>query len=75
MPRKNKDWKLNYKYQQKYDAENVVRKTFKLFKKNDADIIEALDNATNKMAFVRAAIRYYIANGCPEITKDETDDE
>lgn len=68
-------WRDKYESQKKYDSENVVRRTFKLYKKKDSDILEALDSTPNKMSFIRSAIRYYIANGCPEAEKKETDDE
>ena len=49
-----------YDAQEKYDRENTIRVTFKLNKKTETDIIEALENAEHKQTFIKAAIRNYI---------------
>lgn len=49
-----------YDAQEKYDRENTIRVTFKLNKKTEADIIEALENADKKQTFIKAAIRSYM---------------
>jgi len=56
------DWRETYSSQEKYDAENAVRKTFKFNKNTDADILEALSKADNKLGFVKEAIRFYLAH-------------
>lgn len=58
-------WRDKYDASKKYEDKNVVRKTFKLYKKSDADIIEAIESASEKAEFLRNAIRFYVANGCP----------
>ncbi len=50
-----------YDAQERYDKENTIRVTFKLNKKTEADIIEALDGAERKQTFIKEAIRAYIA--------------
>lgn len=52
-------------YKEQWDAEHTWRFTVKYNKNTDADIIEAIQSAPNKFGFVKAAIRYYIASGCP----------
>lgn len=69
MKKKEKDWKLKYEANIKYDAENTVRINYKFNKKTDADILEALNNAPSKLGFVKAAIRFYLAH------KDEFPEE
>lgn len=49
-----------YDAQEKYDRENTIRVTFKLNKKTEADIIEALESADKKQTFIKEAIRNYI---------------
>lgn len=66
-------WRDKYESSKKYEEANVVRKAFKLYKKSDADVIKAIDDAPAKAEFLRNAIRYYIAAGCPEVDK-QTDE-
>lgn len=56
------NWRETYKTQEKYESVNVKRVTFKLNRKTDADIIDALDSAPSKFKFIKDAIRFYIAN-------------
>ena len=62
----NKDekqsWREQYESQIKYEAANVMRIGLKLNRKTDADIIEAMNNASNKQRFFKDAIRFYLAN-------------
>lgn len=62
-------WRDKYESSKKYEEANVVRKAFKLYKKSDADVIKAIDDAPAKAEFLRNAIRYYIANGCPDVER------
>lgn len=64
-------WRDKYESSKKYEEANVVRKAFKLYKKSDADVIKAIDDAPAKAEFLRNAIRYYIANGSPELEEKE----
>lgn len=57
-----------------WKKKNTVLFSTRLFKTTDADIITELDKHSNRGAFVKRAIRYYIANGCPEMEKDKTDE-
>ena len=41
----------------KYDAEHTVQVKLKLNKEHDADIIEALNNASNKQGYIKKLIR------------------
>ena len=54
-----------------WKKENTVFFGLRLFKTTDADILEEMANHTNKQSFLKKAIRYYIANGCPEPEKKE----
>ena len=66
MPTAESEWK----------KKNTVFIGLRLFKTTDADIIEYTDKQTNKGRFVKKALRYYIANGCPEQeTKNEEEGE
>lgn len=49
-----------------WKKKNTVFIGLRLFKTTDADIIAYTDKEPNKGAFVKKALRYYIANGCPE---------
>lgn len=53
----------------KWDKENNVRMNIKLSKKSDSDILDFLSACGNKNGVIKDAIRYYIANGCPEVEK------
>ena len=59
----------------KWKRQNTVYIGLNLFKTTDADILAFVEKQKSKQGFIKAAIRYYIANGCPEITKEEADDE
>lgn len=60
----------------KWKKANTVHFGFRLFKTTDADILPYLDNTKNKQGFIKAALRYYIANGCPDMdTPDHSEDE
>lgn len=48
--------KNSTKYQMKYDKENIERYYLKLHKKNDADIINAID-PNNKQGSIKELIR------------------
>lgn len=54
-----------------WKKKNTVLFSTRLFKTTDADIITELDKHSNRGAFVKRAIRYYIANGCPDEEKKE----
>lgn len=62
MRKHEKDWRLKYEANIKYEAENTLRVGFKLNKKTDADIIQALKNAPSKQGLVKEAIRFYLAH-------------
>lgn len=62
MRKHEKDWRLKYEANIKYEAENTLRVGFKLNKKTDADIIQALENAPSKQGLVKEAIRFYLAH-------------
>ena len=62
MKKNEKNWKMKYEANIKYDAENTIRVGFKLNKKTDADILEAFNNAPSKQGFVKDAIRFYLAH-------------
>lgn len=49
--------------QARYDAKSTKHYGFKFNVKTDADIIEALDTATNKQALIKEALRAYIKAG------------
>ena len=53
---------------------NTVAFTLRLFKTTDADILPYLETE-NKPGFIKDAIRYYIANGCPEVEKPKKSEE
>lgn len=48
---------------------------FRLYHSTDADIIAHLKTVSSKQKTIKAALRYYIANGCPDVEKKETDNE
>ena len=58
----------------KWKKENTVFVSMNLNKNTDKDIITAM-SSKNKQAFFKAAIRYYIANGCPVPAKNEEGDQ
>lgn len=58
----------------KWKKENTVFVSMNLNKNTDADIISAMVGK-NKQAFFKNAIRYYIANGCPEPAKEKEGDQ
>ena len=48
-----------------WKKKNMVGFTFSLFKTTDGDIIEVLTKQRSRREFIKNALRYYIANGCP----------
>ncbi len=66
MVRTRKDgtpvWKANEEAQKKYDAANTLRFNVKLNRRTDADIIDALETASNKQGFIKDAIRFYLSH-------------
>lgn len=55
---------------------NTLLINARLFNSTDADIIEVVRSSANKGKLIKDALRYYIANGCPEVEKpDRTEDE
>lgn len=46
--------------QNRYDAKMAYKLGLKLNRKTDADIIQALEAAPNKQAFVKEALRKYL---------------
>lgn len=60
---KKKPTKKYYDSQAKYDAIHARYFSLKLNDKTDADIIEVLDKEHSKQAFIKQAIRFYIAQG------------
>lgn len=53
--------RTGYAAQQKYDKENIQRVVLKLNKKTDMDIINALDNQSNKNGYIKDLIRQDVA--------------
>lgn len=68
-----KDSKQQSQYVTKWDSVNARRFGLKFMKSTDAELIQILDSQKNKQAFIKKAIRYYYANGCPGL--EETDGE
>lgn len=60
---KKKTPKKYYESQAKYDAIHARYFSLKLNDKTDADIIEVLDKHHSKQAFIKEAVRFYIAQG------------
>lgn len=46
--------------QRKYDDAHTIQIKLKLNKKNDADIIEALEQSGNKQGLIKTAVREYL---------------
>lgn len=69
MRKKEKDWKLKYEANIKYDSENTIRIGCKFNRSTDSEIVEALEGVTSKQGFVKEAIRFYLAH------KDEFTEE
>ena len=59
---KKKTQKKSYAAQEKYDAIHARYFSLKLNDKTDADIIAVLDQKITKQAFIKEAIRFYIAH-------------
>lgn len=58
-----------------WKKQNTVFVGLRFFKTTDADILSALEGK-NKQGFIKAALRYYIAHGCPDVEKpDHSEDE
>ncbi|MGN1227434.1 MAG: hypothetical protein ACI4TX_02200 [Christensenellales bacterium] len=51
-----------YKPQDKYIKANIKRYVLNVNKKTDTDIIECLENQTNKTGFIKDLIREYLEN-------------
>lgn len=62
MRKHEKDWRLKYEANIKYEATTTKRFTFKFNRNTDADILEALETTPNKLGFVKEAIRFYLAH-------------
>ena len=58
-----------------WKKQNTVFFGMRLFKTTDADIVTVLDKQKNKQGFVKAALRYYIANGCPVVETAKGEEE
>ena len=65
------DKKKANEYHAKWEKEFATRLSIKLMNSTDADIIAFLDTVESKQGVIKAALRYYIANGCPEPEKKE----
>ena len=61
----NNEWK----------KKNTLFIGFRLYNVNDADLIQYLKTVRSKQGTIKAALRYYIANGCPEPTTNEEEGE
>lgn len=61
---KNNEWK----------KKNTIVVGLRLFRTTDADIVKYVEHAPNRGKFVKQALRYYVAAGCPEVDK-QTDEE
>ena len=48
------------KAQARYEAANVFRCTLKLNRRTEADLVAALESATNKQALIKTALREYL---------------
>lgn len=59
------DKKKANEYHAKWEKEFATRLSLKLMNSTDADIIAFLDTVDSKQGVIKAALRYYIANGCP----------
>lgn len=62
MRKKEKDWRLKYEANIKYDSQNAYKVAYKFNKNTDADIIQALESAPSKQGLVKDAIRFYLAH-------------
>lgn len=47
--------------------ENTVRIRARLNFKTDADLVTIMEHTDNKQGMIKDALRYYIANGCPQV--------
>lgn len=65
------DKKKQNKYHAQWEKENAMRFSVKFLKSTDADIIAYLNTVESKQGAIKAALRYYIANGCPDEEKKE----
>ncbi len=52
--------------------ENTMRLSIKINRKKEADLVSALEQSNNMQGFIKNALRYYIAHGCPGL--DESDE-
>ena len=59
---KKKKRKINFEANARYQKKACHRYGFILHRSNDADIVEALELATNKNGFIKDALRFYIQN-------------
>lgn len=70
------DKKKQNKYHAQWEKENAMRFSVKFLKSTDADIIAYLKTVSSKQGAIKAALRYYIAHGCPDVdTPDHSEDE
>lgn len=56
------DNKKKYSAQKRYDSKKIKRYSISCHIVYDADIIEYIENYSNKSEFIKKAIRFYIAN-------------
>ena len=60
-------------YIENWRKDHTTRVYIRLNNNTDADILSELEKQISKQGFVKDAIRYYIANGCPSVKKNKAD--
>lgn len=61
-PRKKYKTTTSYSVQHRYKKKAMTAYSLTFHNVNDADVIEALTNTSNRTDLIRKAIRFYIAN-------------